>query len=855
MKVLALRDADGAGALVALHPEVSVVRSTDPVRRAWLRDVLSRLSGGGEPQAAGEVEAHGILFDLDAASLAILGLDHPVSAVVTADDLPGHDPVLAAARATQVEAVAARSAALATLERCRQALTDAVAERDAATAALDELLRGEGAAREALDAASAERSRLELEVASALDECGRAEDDLANAVSAREWVLAERVTVADRIEAARSRRSEAIAAATAAAAALEEARSAAEPSDDLAGALADARVRLARAVDELDEADPHHDESPVNRHLAALEQRRVELARIEASLGDPEVSRVSIALERVTSGAEGGGPVVAALALADTWRDLHQQIAALEAGVSPVERQAEERLDQARQTAAEAESEFNQPVLTPEQITKVEASHAAVLEAQDRAEGRFGGGRAKKRLEELRGEERRVLERLGFSTYADYMMSSSSRGVGQANRAILEAAQGNVSAAEEELEQLPGAGDRARRRLELLQRRDAVAPRVAALLGHEPTGPESEDELRNLREPGPADEATLAELASALLEAGINVGVPPYEREDLELLARAYLAEERSADLHRRQITEATQALDGAIGELRAARARGVVDLPDLAPLPDLARPVGADPGAEVPAADAQAVREARWREVETARAALSDLELAEARQQEARSRLEVLEAQLADATRAEASAAAALAAAEAAGGSELDARVDHETREVDEAERVLARARANHREATVRLEEHHAAAGTEPLVAAAEARRGQAEAALVEAAAAEQAAAATLAQCEAAVPAAESGLAAAEAAAAELDRHVLVEDFTWRLLGRVAAVRSVGLAGSVPVVFDDPFAVLHDHEIAPVLDRVLQMAGAVQVVILSDRDAVASWADGQGGRVGVLAA
>jgi hypothetical protein len=412
-----------------------------------------------------------------------------------------------------------------------------------------------------------------------------------------------------------------------------------------------------------------------------------------------------------------------------------------------------------------------------------------------------------------------------------------------------------MSAAENELEQLPGAGDRARRRLELLQRRDAVAPRVAALLGHEPTGPESEDELRNLREPGPADEATLAELAGALLEAGINVGIPPYDREDLELLARSYLAEERSADAQRRQITEATHALDAAIGELRSARARGAVDLPDLAPLPDLAQPAGVDPQAPADAADAQTVREARWREVEAARTAVHDLELADARQHEARSRLEVLEAQLADATRAEASAAASLAAVEASGGPELDARVDQETQLVDQAERALARARAHHHEATVRLEEHHASSGTEPLVASAEARRGQAEAALVAAAAEEQAAATALAESEAAVPATEAALAAAEAAAADLDRAALVDDYTWRLLGRLAAVRSVGLAGSVPLVLDDPFAVLHDDEIAPVLDRVLQVAGAVQVVILSDRDAVASWADGQGGRVGVLAA
>ncbi|HEX2575644.1 MAG TPA: hypothetical protein VHK88_04795, partial [Aquihabitans sp.] len=89
MKVLQLRDATGAGAPVELHPQITLVRDLDPTRRAWLVDVLGRLAGGRGLPATGELEAHGIRFDLDDDALALLGLDDPVDAVVTAADLPG----------------------------------------------------------------------------------------------------------------------------------------------------------------------------------------------------------------------------------------------------------------------------------------------------------------------------------------------------------------------------------------------------------------------------------------------------------------------------------------------------------------------------------------------------------------------------------------------------------------------------------------------------------------------------------------------------------------------------------------------------------------------------------------------
>lgn len=160
-----------------------------------------------------------------------------------------------------------------------------------------------------------------------------------------------------------------------------------------------------------------------------------------------------------------------------------------------------------------------------------------------------------------------------------------------------------------------------------------------------------------------------------------------------------------------------------------------------------------------------------------------------------------------------------------------------------------------------LREEAQAAAAGAEDQVTAglvAEARKqlDQAETDLTGVTAFEQALAADLASAEVAVDAAVAVEEAARHAAADIDWPQLVDDIDWQLLNRLAQVRAVGPGGSVPLVLDDPFVALDDHEATLVLDRLAQMAGAVQVVVISDREAVATWAAGYGpARVGVHAA
>lgn len=842
MKVLQVREAAGDRPPIALHSNVTVVRGLDPLRRAWLIDVLGRLSGSGDLDATGEVEAHGIRMPVARRWLTLLDLSSAVGNVVRAEDLPGHDPRIAEAVRARDLALVQRRELTEQITRQREALGAAVAARTAAQAAVDELERGEGAARTAVAQADAARARLEAELASASEERVRNLVALREAVLARDMAEEARASAAQRVEQAQQRRRDAMAAATAAAAAVEQARPlvADDPTDELVARRAELDVAMEAAA----VTDPTADGSPVTTRLAALEQRRVELVRLREAVGAPDADPVADALARVLDGDQEAAPVVAALALADTWRDLHQQLVALDAGVSPEEMEAEQRVAAARQALIEAEIEFNQPVLTPEQIAKVEAAHAAVLEAQDKSEGRFGGSRQRKKLEDARAEERRVLERLGFSTYADYMMSSSSRGAAPSNRATLDAARTQLRIAEESLAAIPGASDRNRRRQELLHRRDAVAPRVAALIGHEPTGPEAEEELRNVREPSLGSDAGVDELAEVLSGVGVVVGEPPYDRDDVVLLARFYLSEREQADEQLRDIVEALTALDDQIAILRAARERDQHELPPLTLLPELAEPTSEVAGAATDEAEAaQAVREGRWAAVEAARAAVAAAEERLARHREAVSSLSALEAELARASIEEEQAAAAVAAADAELELANGPATDQAAQSAAEAEAAVARSAQREEQARAALAAHSPEAAVAELLREARTRLAGCDQAVTEAAAAEQVTAASLAEVDAAYATAAAAEEQALAEAEQIDRAKLVDDVEWSLMSRLASVRAVGLAGALPLVLDDPFPALEDDEVTRVLDRVTRLADAVQLVVVSDREAVVAWA------------
>lgn len=90
----------------------------------------------------------------------------------------------------------------------------------------------------------------------------------------------------------------------------------------------------------------------------------------------------------------------------------------------------------------------------------------------------------------------------------------------------------------------------------------------------------------------------------------------------------------------------------------------------------------------------------------------------------------------------------------------------------------------------------------------------------------------------------------------ADDEEEALREAVQVYLLARLAALRSVSFAGSVPLLLDDALRDLGEDDVAPVLDRLDRMADAVQVIYLGDDPRVIRWAEHVGfERAAVVAA
>lgn len=822
---------------IDLHPRITVVGRADDAVRSWVIESLRALVGPSEPPASGEVEVQGMLFDLDADSRSLLRLDaleHP-GLVVGAADLPGHDAELVAARSARDAAAIRRGDAATELERCRRELAAAVTARDEVRAELQAIRRGEGAARELVAAAGAERSRLEFELEVTRAERSRRERDVTEAVLRRDEGRGRHRRARSATEAARGQRVKAEAELDAARTALAELREQEPPPEDADDRLDQARQHLLAIERSARELDPDAEASPLARQILALHLRWRDLTQRSEALGDPDVGAdVADALASVVGAPATGRPIAEALVLADTWRDLHQQIHALDAGLAEAEQEADDRVARARRRLQEAETLANRPTLSPEQVARVEAAHQAVLDAQDRSSVLIGRSRRGRRLEQARLHEHEVLERLGFSGYAEFMMSITADRSSSAVDASVEEARIELNAARAALETVPGANDRARRRAELLKRRDEVAPRIAELLGYDPTGPESEEELRNLREGEPTGEAELARLAESLRAAGVVVDDDePLVRDDLVLLARSFLDEDQAVADERGELDEATEALDRAVADLQVQRGLGRTDRFHLLRLPERAR-------VEI-TSDSAAAR--RWDEVERARTLVHAAEDAvergrrrEARERELEDTVASATTRAAEATRAEATAALDLAP-------EHVDRITSAEDLVGLAELELADSRRAEVEVIARIDERARDRAVHDLAGTVADRLLDAEDVLSAAAEAEQAAASDLARLEGERDRTNRVVDELEAAAEETDRVALRDEVDWTLLSRLADLRSVGLAGALPLVLDDPFGVLDDEEVVMALDRLARMAPANQIVLVSNRPAILAWA------------
>lgn len=580
----------------------------------------------------------------------------------------------------------------------------------------------------------------------------------------------------------------------------------------------------------------------IDRRLAALRRRRLELHRLAEGLVAVDTAEVSRAL-RALDEVPVGTPVEGAADLADRWRDLQREQDAIELGTTSEERAAMAELVRAEAAEAEAEARLRQPQLTAEQVRRIEAAHAAYVEAGDRVERRFGGARAKKALADAEAEEARVLARFGFDSWVDYMLSTSKRAADPEMRrehADLEAARQEVQHCTAELDAIPGAVARRRRRAELAVRQDELSTEVAAVLGHQPVGPDVEAELRALRV---ASDRTreLEGLVSAMRAAHADPGPAPADAEAVAASARRFL-DSVAHDAHRREeLVTAVDALDVHIEALAEARAATPPVMPDLPSLPDMAEPplglldqVAATPVHAVP----QGTPAER-----TAREA-GKVEQAE----------EIDE------------------------GSEPPDRPGNglrsDPRDMAEAdafnaqtppwlERVVG---AGPTEASVTRDAAHVAptgpgspdpaasdeAGTSgELVEPAPDGAGQVGdegvgdgvVMIQEVATEGVVVGAVAAPVDGPVTAAVEAPVEVARSPGPVDRQAVVDDVIWRAMVRIDACRSDGPAGFLPVVFDDPFTDLDADEVVEVLSRLARLTDLVQFVIVSDRPEIARWA------------
>jgi DNA repair exonuclease SbcCD ATPase subunit len=214
------------------------------------------------------------------------------------------------------------------------------------------------------------------------------------------------------------------------------------------------------------------------------------VARIEAPMIDTEPVRA--ALEAFDAETEIGEPDLVARELAREWLEVDDELERIETALpSPPSfdelNAAERRLAQIEHSITELESAGRQH-LVPDARDEIESAHEAVLaaeEALDRPKGIDPTGHdAEQRLYQARENERVVLQRHGYETYLDVIMSGP-RPDGDAQADLLDALRAR-RVAEDTLAALRAAAEPPAILTALRVRRDRIYREAAELLGCDP---------------------------------------------------------------------------------------------------------------------------------------------------------------------------------------------------------------------------------------------------------------------------------------------------------------------------------------------------------------------------------
>ena len=825
MRLLQL--ATGPGQMIDLHPNVTVAAGLDADARRTLAEVVTGLSRGAASSASGLLEAHGVLFDLSDEMLSLLEIAaadlHPV---VAAADLPvrradphGRD----------------RLSAERDLAALEERLATAVEERDRRQRARDQAAEAlDRARRDASEAAAgaSERIRLIDELTGVLDQAQerrrRLKEDRSSLGPQREEALARRADIEASTVDVRSRHQEAAIRCSELAGQLDQARLGLDPDALLTweGAVEQlAKVEAEVAAERLAVADlldaESHDEPPADR-LARAQERIEDLEKRLAAFGPTETADVLHALDHLRAMHDGElVPSADAQVLAEQLAELDTDLAAT-AGVlgapAGALAAARARLDEARHALLEAEQAVRGPALDRGLVDRLEEAHANVVDALDKAEGRFAGARAQRRVESARAAEQAILDELGFGSYSDYMMGYTLLHVDPEKEAALEAARAELSGAEDAWRLLQAETEAELARAERMERRRLLLDEARVLLGRAVPAVEVVAELRAHRVPAVIPPELVETLRRVLEDAGLALGDEDLEREELILLAEAWLEEAgeavgREQDL-RQELMQLAEERALAVAALEAAERAAA----------------GEDP----------AVEEEREARLQAVRAAVAAADARRRAHLEAEAAVSTLGDQLAEASEAERRAAEEAAGAEAA----VAAAVAEAERLTTDLELIaveleeLDRAEADANEHLQSLTEHESAPPEQLAREVADA-----EDALARADEELHAASDTCEELAGERLVAEQRVTSFRDADGAVDERSLVEEVEWYLLARLAAQRSVSLGGSLPILLDDALTGLDADQIAHVLGRLERMADAVQVIVVTDDPEAASWA------------
>ena len=392
---------------------------------------------------------------------------------------------------------------------------------------------------------------------------------------------------------------------------------------DAREALEVLREAAERARAELAQASERHREV-----RAALEATRragvggssASMSSAEASLRraelDEELERLDAELDRIARGLEElsaidtrpiqvlldaiRNPAPVELVPSEQAAELADRFVALQAEVAELEEAMEAegrgpatamaRLEEARAEVAAAEKAMAKPELSPEDVAELEAAHEVVLELEAKASGRFGK-RYVKRLEEALAHERAILDRVGFPTWAAYVMGADMLSIDPMAEVRLEKARLALQEAEAHWALITAAIEADPHHKRLLDELEELYLEAVDLLG----GEEPEDleaALRDLKVP--RREVSVEELVDALVYQLELVGLqlPEEAGPDLVMVAAdAFLEEaaginDRIAELRAEQ--EQLEARRASVATERDALGEAGSDLDLTEPVIDL---------------------------------------------------------------------------------------------------------------------------------------------------------------------------------------------------------------------------------------------------------------------------